>query len=58
MVAHAYNPSQHSEGRGRQISELEASLVYRGQDVTGQDVLVSGHPGLHRETLPQKTKNK
>ena len=33
-------------GRGRQISEFEASLVYR----------VPGQPGLHRETLSQKTK--
>jgi hypothetical protein len=28
VVAHAFNP-QHSGGRGRQISEFEASLVYR-----------------------------
>ena len=28
MVAHTFNP-QHLEGRGRWISELEASLVYR-----------------------------
>jgi hypothetical protein len=27
-VAHALNP-QHSGGRGRQISEFEASLVYK-----------------------------
>jgi hypothetical protein len=29
VVAHAFNPSTHSGGRGRQISEFEASLVYR-----------------------------
>jgi hypothetical protein len=34
-------------GKGRQISEFEASLVYR----------VSGKPGLHRETV-SKNKNK
>jgi hypothetical protein len=32
-------------GRGRQISEFEASLVY-------------GQPGLHRKTLSQKDKKK
>jgi hypothetical protein len=35
-------------GRGRQISEFEASLVYK----------VSSRTGLHRETLSQKTKKK
>jgi hypothetical protein len=33
-------------GRGRQISEFEASLVYR----------VPGQPGLYREILSRKTK--
>jgi hypothetical protein len=33
-------------GRSRQISEFEASLVYR----------VPGQPGIHRETLSGKTK--
>jgi hypothetical protein len=32
-------------GRGRRISEFEASLVYR---------VILGQPGLHRETLSQK----
>jgi hypothetical protein len=36
------------EGRGRWISEFEASLVYR----------VPGQPGLYRETLPWKKQNK
>jgi hypothetical protein len=36
-------------GRGRWISEFEASLVYR---------MSSGQPGLHRETLSQKKKKK
>jgi hypothetical protein len=35
-------------GRGRWISEFEASLVYR----------VPGQPGLYRETLSPKTKKK
>jgi hypothetical protein len=35
--------SQHLGGRGRQISEFKASLIYR----------VPGQPGLHRETLSQ-----
>jgi hypothetical protein len=34
-------------GRGRWISEFEASLVYR---------VVPGQPGLYRETLSQKNK--
>jgi hypothetical protein len=34
--------------RGRQISEFKATLVYK---------VSSGQPGLHRETLSQKTKN-
>jgi hypothetical protein len=37
------------EGRGRWISELEASLVYK---------VVPGQPGLYRETLSQKKKKK
>jgi hypothetical protein len=36
-------------GRGRQISEFEANLVYRVNSRTA---------GLHRETLSQKTKQK
>jgi hypothetical protein len=28
MVGHTFNPTQHLGGRGRQISEFEASLVY------------------------------
>jgi hypothetical protein len=35
-------------GRGRQIFEIEASLVYR----------VPGQPGLHREILSRKKKKK
>jgi hypothetical protein len=29
VVAHAFNPTQHLGGRGRQNSEFEASLIYR-----------------------------
>jgi hypothetical protein len=36
-------------GRGRQISEFEASLVYK---------VSSGQPGLYREILSRKTKKK
>jgi hypothetical protein len=36
-------------GRGRQISEFEARLVYR---------VTSGQPRLHRETLSQKKRKK
>jgi hypothetical protein len=41
VMAHAFSPS-----RDRQISEFEASLVYR----------VPGQQRLHRETLSQKDK--
>jgi hypothetical protein len=39
-------------GRGRWISEFEASLVYRVSSRTPR------HPGLHRETLSQKKNQK
>jgi hypothetical protein len=39
----------HLGGRGKRISELQASLVYR---------VVPGQPGLHRETLSRKQTNK
>jgi len=29
VVAHAFNPGRHAGSRGRQISEIEASLVYK-----------------------------
>ena len=48
MVVHTFNP-QHLGGRDRQISEFEASLVYRVSSRTA---------GLHRETLSQKQTNK
>jgi hypothetical protein len=41
--------SQHLGGRGRQISEFKASLVYRVSSRTAR---------LYRETLSQKTKKK
>jgi hypothetical protein len=39
--------SEHLGGRGRRILEFKASLAYRG---------VQGQPGLHGETMSQKTK--
>jgi transcription initiation factor TFIID subunit TAF12 len=48
VVAHAFNPFKHLGGRGRWISEFEASLVYRVSSRTAM--------GLHRETLSRKTK--
>ena len=35
VVAHAFNP-QHLGGRGRWISEFEASLIYRGSSRTAR----------------------
>ena len=37
MVAHAFNP-QHLGGTGRQISEFEASLVYRVSSRTARAI--------------------
>jgi hypothetical protein len=45
-----YMPLIPALGKQRQISEFEASLVYR--------VSFPGQPGLHRETLSRKTKTK
>ena len=47
MVTHAFK-SQHLGGRGRWISEFEASLVYRTR--------VPGQPGIYKETLSQTNK--
>jgi hypothetical protein len=44
VVVHAFDFS-----RGRWISEFEASLVYTG---------FPAQPGIHRETLIEKKKNK
>jgi hypothetical protein len=38
MVAHAFNPSPWEGGRGRQISEFEASLVYRVSSRTARAI--------------------
>lgn len=42
-VAYAFHSSTQEGEAGRQIMELEASLVYRATS--------RGQPGLHRETL-------
>ena len=49
VVAHAFNPSTHSVGRGREVS---VSLRPTWSTVLGQSDL------LYRETLSQKTKIK
>ena len=48
VVVHAFNPRT-QEGRGRQISEFKANLVYKVSFRTARAV---------RETLSQKTKKK
>jgi hypothetical protein len=48
MVVHAFSP-------GTQEAEASKSLNLGPTWSTEQ---VSGHPGLHRETLSQKNKNK
>ena len=37
MVVHAFNPSTEARGRGRQISEFVASLVYRVSSRASRD---------------------
>jgi hypothetical protein len=48
VVAHTFRKSQHSGGRGRQISEFEASLVYRVSSRTAR--------AIQRNPVKQKTK--
>jgi hypothetical protein len=48
MVAHAFNPSQHLGGRGRRISEFEASLVYRVSSRTARATYTE-KPSLSRK---------
>jgi hypothetical protein len=52
VVVHAFNPLgfKHLGGRGRRISEFEASLVYR---VSSK---IARATQLHRETLSRKKK--
>jgi hypothetical protein len=48
VVVHAFNPE--CGGRGRRISELEASLIYKVSSRTAR--------AIYRETLSRKTKQK
>jgi hypothetical protein len=48
VVAHAFNPSTREGGRGRQISEFEASLVYRVSSRTAR-ATQRNQPGLQSE---------
>jgi hypothetical protein len=50
MVAHAFNPSTWSGGRGRRISEFEASLVYRSSSRIAR--------ATQRNPVSKKTKKK
>jgi hypothetical protein len=54
VVAHAFNPSQHSGGRGRQISEFEASLVYKVSSRTAR--AIQRNPVSKNQTKPNQTK--
>jgi hypothetical protein len=53
VVAHAFNPSQHLGGKGRQISEFEASLVYKSelQDSQGYTEKPCLEPPSKKRTL-------
>jgi hypothetical protein len=50
MLAHIFNPSTHSGGRGRQISELKTSLMYRGNFRTAR--------AIERNSISKKKKKK
>jgi hypothetical protein len=49
-VAHTFNPKQHLEGRGRRISEFEASLVYTVSSRTAR--------AIQRNPVSKKPKKK
>jgi hypothetical protein len=51
MVAHAFNPSR---GRGRQISEFEASLVYK---VSSRTARATQRNPVSKKQKQNKTKN-
>jgi hypothetical protein len=53
MVAHAFNPS--TRGRGRRISEFEASLVYR---VSSRTARATQRNPVSKTPPPKKTKKK
>ena len=55
MVAHAFNPSTREGGRGRRISEFEASLVYRVSSRTAR--AIQRNP-VSKKQNQNKTKNK
>ena len=54
MVAHAFNPSTPG-GRGRRISEFEASLVYKVSFQDSQDY--TEKPCLEKPKKKKKKKN-
>ena len=54
VVAHACNPSN-LRGRGRQISEFEASLVYRVSSRTAR--AIQRNPVSKKTTKQNKNKN-
>jgi shikimate kinase len=51
LVAHAFNPSTWEGGRGRQISEFEASLVYK---VSSRTARTSEKPCLEKTKKKKK----
>jgi hypothetical protein len=57
MVAHAFNLSTQKAERGRQISEFEASLVYRVSSRTARATQRNPVPKKPK-TKNQKTQNK
>jgi hypothetical protein len=54
VVAHTFNPSTLEGGRGRQISEFEASLVYKVSFRTAS--AIQRNPVSKNKTKQNKTK--
>jgi hypothetical protein len=57
VVAHAFNPSTR-EGRGRQISEFEASLVYKVSSREARAIQRNPVSKKKQKNKKQKTKTK
>jgi hypothetical protein len=59
VVVHAFNPSTREADRGRQISEFEASLVYKVSSKSARAIQrdpVSKNKQTNKQTNKQKTK--
>jgi hypothetical protein len=58
VVAHTFNPSTREGGRGRQISEFQASLVYKVSSRTARGIQRNPVSKKPNQTKPKQNKNK